>query len=340
LLSLGFFHLHISETNSDSNKSGFSEFSNFQISNSQSKCNILTQEDLSKGIKDTVYTEFDCWLELRIDRQMLYQHWRNGKVESYPVSTGNKYLSRSIESRPGLFTVFFKELHHESSQYHNADMYNFMPFNQGIGFHSLNGTGYYGALGKMPSSHGCIRMRHQDVQKIYKDCPIGTLVLATRGNSCRTIGFAPKDYKNDKEYDKDELKAMLSENLYNILEGKYYVADRKYFVVNPDIIPRSGIYIGYDRKIPEKQVLPKSKYVVIQLVDRLNINKNNFDFKIEEKKNDIIASNDDPEDTLEIAENENASNYKPDIPYTKEELIKKYFHNPIGILPYFPPENK
>ena len=70
--------------------------------------NILSFEDLSSQVMDTVYTDKDCWLELRIDRQMLYQHWRNGQTESYPISSGNKSLEKGIESRPGLFAIFYK----------------------------------------------------------------------------------------------------------------------------------------------------------------------------------------------------------------------------------------
>jgi len=28
--------------------------------------------------------------ELKIDQQMVYQYWRNGKIEKYPVSTAIK----------------------------------------------------------------------------------------------------------------------------------------------------------------------------------------------------------------------------------------------------------
>lgn len=324
----------------DRDNSGFRETGGF-ISKTQGKFNILSEEDLSKGIKDTVYTEFDCWLELRIDQQMVHQHWRNGKVESFPVSTGNKYLSRSVESRPGLFAIFYKNAHHQSSQYNNADMYDFMPFNQGIGFHSLNGTGYYGALGKTPSSHGCIRMRHQDVQKLFKDCPLGTLVIAHRGTTCRTVGFAPKDFKNEKEFSKDEFKLLLAENIYNIVEGKYYLADRKYFVINPDIIPKSGIYIGYDRKIPERQILPKSKYIIQQVVNRLNSDRGIQNINLNIPQYVENNANDDEENSNNNSETaENSGNVSNNIPYTRDELVKIYFHNPIGILPYFPPVNK
>lgn len=309
-------------------RSGFTEIPTTGENYSSKFINILNEKDLSGRLKDTVYTDKDCWLELRIDQQMLYQHWRDGKVEKYPVSTGNKYLEKGIESRPGLFAIFHKEEHHESTQFNNADMYFFMPFNMGIGFHSLNGTGYYGTLGVAPSSHGCIRMRHQDVKKLFKECTLGTLVLAHRGSTARTVGFAPSEYVNPISYSKDEMKYLLAENLYNILEGNYFVKERKFFVVDPKVIPTSGIYIGYDRKIPDKQKLPKSTYYYVMLTDRTNLYKRrvlySFDY-INSVDSVVVVEQSDNIITGELSD-------------SQRDLIKKYFHNPIGILPYFPPD--
>jgi hypothetical protein len=309
--------------------SGFSDFNIRQISFNNKTINILSESDLSSGIKDTVYTDKECWLELRIDQQMLYQYWRNGKIEKYAVSTGNKYLEKGIESRPGLFAIFHKEEHHQSSQFDNADMYFFMPFNMGIGFHSLNGTGYYGTLGVRPVSHGCIRMRHEDVKKLFKDCPLGTLVLGDRGYSSRAVAFAPKDYKNTEEYSKDQYKFMLAENLYNILEGNYYLKERKFFIIDPKIIPVSGIYISYDKKIPEKQKLPNALYVYKNIDDRLII-KNNSDIQVNDEYLQSL--------TEFIPVVKEVKHSKDKIVNPDEDLIKNYFHNPIGILPYFPPD--
>lgn len=306
--------------------SKFFEYTIKTSSSEKSGANILSIRDLSKKIKDTIYTDKDCWLELRIDQQYLYQHWRNGIVEKYPISSGNKYLTRSIESRPGLFAIFHKTEHHESSQYNNADMYYFMPFNMGIGFHSLNGTSYYGTLGVRPSSHGCIRMRHNDVRKLFKECPKGTLVLAHNGNTCRVVSFAPADYKNDKEYTPEEYKIMVAENLQNILEGNYYIKDRKYFVIDPKIIPVSGIYIGYDRQIPEKQKYYKILFTMNQVRDKMANRFSHFPV-INEDLNSDDSSN------VTFTENQ-----KIDEKGANSLLIKKYFHNPIGILPYFPPD--
>lgn len=299
--------------------------------------NIVSEEDLAEGLLDTVYTDKDNWLELKIHEQMVYVHWRDGKTDKYPVSTGNKFLDKGLESRPGLFAVFLKEEHHESSQFDNADMYHFMPFNQGIGFHSINGTAYYQHLGVRPSSHGCIRMKHEDVKKMFGQVEIGTIVLAHRGSFARTVAFAPKGYDaSAQEYTPEEYKRMLAENLYNILNGKYYVNDRKYFVVDPKMIPKSGVYIGYDREIPKKQEMPRPEFVINYPEDK--ISAAGIDVK-QIARLDVKPGNNDEE--AEYVSNESNKLKKKDIAVTStDDLVKKYFSNPIGVLPYFPPTKK
>jgi len=311
--------------------SGFFEIAN-NTAHSNFSTNILSETDLSTGIKDTVYTDKECWLELRIDQQVLYQHWRSGKTERYLISSGNKFLAKGIESRPGLFAIFSKEPRHESSQFNNAAMYYFMPFNMGIGFHALDGTGYYGTLGVRPVSHGCIRMRHEDVKKLFGECPLGTIVLAHRGYTARTVAFAPQDFKNPVEYSKDEFKKMLSENLVNVLEGNYYVKDRKFFVVDPKVIPVSGVYISYDRKIPEKQRLNKNTYIFKSNADNLSMSVINIKVSNDSDGKELA----DLIDSIFIDEKDIKKVETTDI-FSDADLIKKYFHNPIGILPYFPP---
>ena len=258
--------------------------------------NILSSEDLSGKIKDTVYTDKDCWLELKINEQMLYQHWRNGKIERYPISSGNNKGGdpEALESRPGLFAIFVKEEHHQSSQFNSANMYHFMPFNQGIGFHSIDGTGYYGHLGVRPSSHGCIRMKHEDAKKLFGDCPLGTLVLATKGYSGRTVAFAPENFRNTKEYTKDEYKRMLASGLYNLVNGRYYLEEKEMFIVDPKVIPVSGVYTSYDIQIPDKQLIPRSYIAFYDKRDKLKI----VNYK-------EILEQDSSEEFIKLVSNEN-----------------------------------
>ncbi len=294
--------------------------------------NILSSADLSGKIKDTVYTDLDNWLELRIDEQMLYQHWRDGRTVKYPVSTGNNKGGdpEALETRPGLFAIFHKVEHHQSSQFNAANMYNFMPFNQGIGFHSIDGTGYYAHLGVRPSSHGCIRMKHEDVKKLFAECPKGTLVLALKKYSARTVAFAPAGFKNEREYTKDEYKIMLASNLYNLLTGKYYTEERSKFIIDPKVVPVSGVYISYDKEIPDNQILPRSFLQFSEEKDKVvtAINYENIELIKEDELITLVSE--DEEGNLTFSNNDVSKDVS-----SSADLVKKYFYNPIGVLPYF-----
>lgn len=292
--------------------------------------NILSENDIIPGMKDTVYTDMDCWLELNVSEQRLYQHWRNGKTETYLVSTGAKNGDpTSLESRPGLFAIFMKTEHHKSSQFNSANMYHFMPFNQGIGFHSIDGTGYYAHLGVRPSSHGCIRMKHNDAEKLFSDCPMGTLVLVTKGRSARVVAFAPKDFRNDHEYSKEDYKWMLATNLRNLLTGNYFTEERERFILDPKVIPKSGVYSGYDVDVPEKQIIPRGFAVFTDTQDKLSGSASGNRLKVTDEMIRLVS--DVPEISNESFEEEKPIDYD-------NEVIKEYFSNPIGVLPYFGPK--
>lgn len=291
---------------------------------------LLAPEEFSKGLRDTVYTDKDIWLEMRIDEQQLYAHHRDGRIIKYPVSSGNPHASKSVESRPGLFAIFFKTEVHLSSQFNNARMNYFMPYNMGIGFHGLPGTGYYGHLGVRPSSHGCIRMRNEDVKVLFGQCEIGTLVLSHRGKSARVVAFAPEGFKNDVQYTKDDYLNMLAYNMGAIMEGKYFEHPPKRFILDGTVIPKSGINVITTDDIPEKQALPFAVYKIKVLPDKLVYDKDAV------QPADINASvasqlfEFSGETTTQMPTA--SANIQAD-----PEMVKKYVHNPIGILPYFPP---
>ncbi len=289
---------------------------------------LLAAEEFSKNLRDTVYTDGNLWLELRIDQQILYVHYRNGKTKTYNVSTGNKNLSKGVESRPGLFAVFLKEEIHKSSQFNNAQMNYYMPYNMGIGFHGLPGSGYYGFLGKQPSSHGCIRMRNEDVRELFKETSIGTIVLAHRGHTARVVAFAPEGFKNDAEYTKDDYMNMLAYNLGSIMEGKYFTNPPKRFILDGKVLPKSGVNVVNNDDIPEKQMLPFAVAKIRAKTDFLTgsrfVNRNVSEI------GDLAEQFGVPAGDSLIAENTSPVTVDPD-------MIKKYVYNPVGILPYFAP---
>jgi len=325
------FKDNIIKNYTENHKIEYYETKGGEIKNS-GKFNILSSEDLTFNLKDTVYTNKDTWLELKINEQTLYQHWRDGTTKKFPISSGNNKGSdpESLESRPGLFAIFVKVEHHQSSQFNAANMYHFMPFNQGIGFHSIDGTGYYANLGVRPSSHGCIRMKHSDAEKLFEETPLGTLVLAMKGYSARTVAFAPKDFVNEKDYDKAEYKKMLANNLYNILKGRYYIEERERFIIDPKIIPVSGVYTSYDVQVPDKQIIPRGYVKFIDKTDQVNI-----------KINKEILLSDSSEEMLKLVSNQEDTEIKK--AHSKsvnstDDLVREYFNNPIGVLPYFGPK--
>lgn len=330
-LLTGFTYNSFLKTHTGTYDDGFTEVEGNELA---SKLSLISSEELMSPVKDTVYTDKDCWLELRIHEQYVYQHWRDGKVEKFPISSGNKYISKGIESRPGLFAIFYRNPHHKSTQFDDASLYHFQTFNQGIGFHSLAGTGYYSLLGVRPASHGCIRMKHEHARKLFEDCSMGTLVLAHNGYSSRVVAFAPKGFVNEN-YTKDEQKVMLAQNLKNVLEGNYYAAERKYFVVDPTVIPMSGVYISYDKQIPKKQKLPVNLFTIETKKDRISASGNKEILDNEAAKE--IYSSLDYKDAADL---ENKPVSTEVIAEDDAAVIKKYFHNPIGILPYFPPTKR
>jgi hypothetical protein len=289
---------------------------------------LLAPEEFSKNLRDTVYTDQDLWLELRIDQQTLYVHYRDGKIIKYPVSSGNPHASKSVESRPGLYAIFLKEEVHLSSQFNNARMNYFMPYNMGIGFHGLPGTGYYGHLGVRPSSHGCIRMRNEDVRVIFGQCKVGTLVLSHRGKTTRVVAFAPAGFKNDAEYTKEDYHNLLAYNMSSVMEGKYFINPPKRFILDGTVIPRSGINVSSTDNIPEKQMLPFAVFSIRLLPDKLNYEDENGEVK------DLNSSS--SAGLFEFSGSDTISTASVDLP-VNPEMVKKYVHNPIGILPYFPP---
>lgn len=285
---------------------------------------LLTLENFSANLRDTVFTDKNIWLELRIDEQKLYVHYRSGKVKELLVSSGNKFLNKGIESRPGLFAIFHKEELHLSSQFDDAKMYYYMPFNMGIGFHALAGTGYYGNLGVRPSSHGCIRMRHEDVSVLFKECDIGTIVLAHRGKTARVVAFAPEGFQNDAEYDKAGYMKMLGYNLNSIYEGKYFINQPKRFIIDPSIIPRNGFNVGNTDDIPETQQVPYYIAHYDMSSDRMTeVNIVSAPSEIDTELAEVFGESGEATQTSSVD--------------ASTEIINKLVYNPGGILPYFPP---
>lgn len=140
-------------------------------------------------LRDTLFILDSMYLEVRIDKQMIYQHFRNGKSKTFPCSTGNRALSEGIATREGIFTIKWKSRRYMSRRFETWLNY-WMPFDGGIGFHGLDGRSYYKYLGRRPSSHGCVRISNETGRDLFRSSPTGTVVFVHSGRPARMVHFA------------------------------------------------------------------------------------------------------------------------------------------------------
>src|SRR5688500_19086287 len=125
-------------------------------------------------LRDTVLVLDSTFLEVRLNEQAIYQHFRSGRVARYTCSSGDPRIKDGIATREGIYAIQWKAKKHMSQTF-QCNLNYWMPFDGGIGFHGLEGRSYYRHLGRRPSSHGCVRIANETGQKILKDAPRGTV---------------------------------------------------------------------------------------------------------------------------------------------------------------------
>jgi lipoprotein-anchoring transpeptidase ErfK/SrfK len=95
------------------------------------------------------------------------QAWlmRGGRViyGPVPVATGKA----TAPTAPGIFHVQWKDLHHRSSEFHNAPMPYSVFFNDGDAFHEDSVT---------VRSHGCVHLTRAAAQAFYGTLQVGDVV--------------------------------------------------------------------------------------------------------------------------------------------------------------------
>jgi lipoprotein-anchoring transpeptidase ErfK/SrfK len=84
-----------------------------------------------------------------------------------PVATGKA----SAPTAAGTFRVFWKDLHHRSSEFHNAPMPYSVFFNGGDAFHEDSVT---------VRSNGCVHLTHRAAQTFYNTLHVGDVVQVVR----------------------------------------------------------------------------------------------------------------------------------------------------------------
>lgn len=159
-------------------------------------------------IQDTIYTFKSTYLEIDLSKQMAYLHFADSGKESFKfkVSTGNPAIEKGIKTPVGLYVIQSKATFCRSKQFDNIPLINWMGFNNGIGFHALEKSGYYRSLGKRPSSHGCVRVSREDSKEVFKYVVKGTPVLVHDGIPGVVVSFA----QQGSNYEKPDYNSLLS----------------------------------------------------------------------------------------------------------------------------------
>ena len=205
-------------------------------------------------LRDTLYTFSQYFVEVNLATQKAYLYSRNEPTEEFGISSGTAKLFEGVDTNEGLFVVQSKLPEWHSVQFDSTLMLNWIGFNYGIGFHALEGSGYYRYLGKKKSSHGCVRVSRDVAKELYSKITIGTPVLVHSGNNAVFVGFADST-EQLSEYSYTNLYKMLPGRYSKLYEGRYFAEPFKRLIINKSNVKHSGLPIGNSKKIPEKQLL-------------------------------------------------------------------------------------
>ena len=210
-----------------------------------------------KQLRDTIYTSKDYFIEVNLATQHGTLYSRDGSEIHFPISSGNKWVEKGMETNQGLFVIQWKAKKQPSVQFDSTVMINWMGFNNGIGFHALEGKSYYRYLGKKNASHGCIRLSREDAQFIYEKIERGTPVLIHKGNSALKIAFT-KEGENYQHYSYTEVYKLLPSRFQSIYEGDYLISSNDKILIDEKNVTHNGLPIGNSELIPSKQNIKPS----------------------------------------------------------------------------------
>ncbi len=208
--------------------------------------------------KDTVFTTMPSYLVVDLDSQLVY-HFRKGlPTEVFRASTGNGNLPKGIETRTGIFLIQQKMDSVRSKQFGNTKILNWLGFNLGVGFHSLEGKGYYRNLGKRPTSHGCIRLSREDAEQLFSEIHIGTPVIVQKERGARVVAFlSPDDHRDTLSFSQKEISRLLQMKLNDAYRGRLFVKVYPPVVLDRRYVTHNGIPLGDERILPAHQIFPK-----------------------------------------------------------------------------------
>lgn len=217
---------------------------------------LLHSPRIKENVLDTLYTDKNYIVEVRLDLQKVFLHKKNSGIDTFLCSTGTDVIQGGVLTKPGIFTIQNKFPVVISRQFNDTKCLHWIGFNYGIGFHALENKGYYWSLGKRASSHGCIRLSQEDAKKLFDEVNIGTPIIVHNSNNARVVSFLPEHIAGDTSYTKKEIKQILRNKISLLYQKKYFYQKNIAFVLNNSLITHDGIDIGNKTKVPVLQNIP------------------------------------------------------------------------------------
>ncbi|HYF02080.1 MAG TPA: L,D-transpeptidase [Patescibacteria group bacterium] len=226
------------------------------------------------SVRDTVFVTGDKYIEISLTEQMARLIYRDGKKIEFKISSGNKFIRDGMETPTGIFAVQGKAEMAKSKQFNDAKLHWWVGFNGNIGFHGLDGNGYYWNLGNRPSSHGCVRIGREDGKKLFQSVEKGTPVLVYKSRPARILAFADSTEFNPSRDFKlasrgAEQTKMLRARMKNLYSGKHFVANTsRVFLDGKTPIWMYGFEAGEQEKVPFEQERPTVTGLTVRQSER------------------------------------------------------------------------
>lgn len=211
-------------------------------------------------VRDTVYTTDSLYLDVNLAKQTVAVRFRDGSSRRFLISSGNPYIREGMSTPVGVYTVQNQVPMALSKQFNNARLHHWIGVQGGVGFHGLDGSGYYGNLGVRPSSHGCIRMSREEIAQMYKLVHPGALIVIHYGSPARVVAFCePSDTVGSQVIDSAAVydRGLGTDRMASLMGGTYWTKPVRRLVHLAGQRFRWGMQIGDADKIP-KQQLPES----------------------------------------------------------------------------------
>lgn len=250
--------------------------------------------------RDTVFTTDSLYLEVNLKKQNVTVHFRDGASRTFLVSSGNPAISDGIATPAGLFTVQNMVPMAISKQFNDARLHHWIGVQGGVGFHGLDGSGYYGYLGVRPSSHGCLRMSKEEIATMYKLVHPGALIMVHSGSPARVVAFcAPTDTADALLIDSAAVhnRNLGKERLRSLYAGRIWTDAPPRLVHIARQRLRWGMEIGEAGKIPKQEIpqvsglrYPHRMMASYQRTDRLRVTRHDSDLFALAHASDSVAA--------------------------------------------------